>query len=73
MKRMQNSVELKQIDNDMIGHQFVLTEDLAIGRTVTHRYSGIDWQVKAKEQLPAGTEVKIISMEVGLLTVERVD
>ncbi len=73
MKRIQNRVELKQIDNDMIGHRFVLAEELAIGRTVTHRYSGIDWQVKAKEQLPAGTEVKIVSMEVGLLTVERID
>ena len=73
MKHIQNRVELKQIDNDMIGHQFVLTEELNIGQTVTHRYSGIDWQVKAKEPLPAGTEVKIIHMEVGLLTVERVD
>ena len=72
MKRIQNKVELNQVDNDMIGHQFVLSEDLAIGRTITHRYSGIDWQVRAKEQLAAGTEVKITSMEVGLLTVERV-
>lgn len=73
MKRIQNRVELKQVNNDMIGHQFVLTEELNIGQTIIHRYSGIDWQVKAKEQLPAGTEVKIVCMEVGLLTVERVD
>ena len=33
----------------------------------------LNWQVKAKEPLPAGTEVKIISMEVGVLTVERAD
>ena len=73
MQRLQNRVELKQIDNDMIGHQFVLTEELTIGQTVTHRYSGIDWQVRAKEQLAAGTEVKIIGIEVGLLTVEQVN
>ncbi|MGB5445475.1 MAG: NfeD family protein [Psychromonas sp.] len=72
MKNMQNKVEPKQVNNDMIGHQFVLTEELAIGRTITHRYSGINWQVKAKEPLSAGTEVKIIGIEVGLLTVERV-
>jgi membrane protein implicated in regulation of membrane protease activity len=72
MKRMQNSVELKQVNNDMIGHQFILSEALNIGQTITHRYSGIDWQVKAKEQLPIGTEVKIISMEVGVLTVQQV-
>jgi len=73
MKRMQNKVELKQVDNDVIGHQFVLTNELTIGKTITHRYSGINWQVKAKEALPAGAEVEIIAMEVGLLTVKRVD
>lgn len=73
MKKMQNKVEPKHVNNDMIGHQFVLTEDLLIGKTVTHRYSGINWQVKAKEPLSAGTEVRIIDIEVGLLTVERVD
>ncbi|MEH6452103.1 MAG: NfeD family protein [Psychromonas sp.] len=73
MKRMQNKVEISTVNNDMIGHRFILTEELLIGRTTTHRYSGIDWQVKAKQEIAAGTEVKIISMEVGLLTVERVD
>ena len=72
MKRMQNKVEVKQINNDMIGHQFILAEELAIGHTIPHHYSGINWQVKAKESLPADTEVKIIAMEVGLLTVEQV-
>ncbi len=73
MKNMQNKVESKHVNNDMIGHQFILTEDLLIGKTVTHRYSGINWQVKANEPLSAGTEVKIIALEVGLLTVARVD
>jgi len=72
MKRLQNKVELKQVNNDMFGHQFTLSEELVVGQTITHRYSGIDWQVKAKEQLAAGTEVKIIATEVGLLTVARV-
>lgn len=72
MKRMQNDVEIKQIDNDMIGHQFFLNSDLALGQTINHRYSGIDWQVRSKTPLTAGTEVKIISMEVGLLTVEQI-
>lgn len=72
MKRMQGKVESNQIENDMIGHQFVLSNDLTPGKTVTHHYSGIDWQVKANEELLTGTNVKIIGMEVGLLTVERV-
>ena len=73
IKNIQNRVESNHINNDMIGHQFVLPEELALGKTISHRYSGIDWQVKAKEQLPAGTEVKIVKVEVGLLTVERID
>jgi len=73
MKRMQNKVELKQVDNGMVGHLFTLSEDLNIGETIIHNYSGIDWKVKAKEDLVAGTEVKIIKMEVGLLSVESVD
>jgi membrane protein implicated in regulation of membrane protease activity len=72
MKRMQNKVEVKQIDNDMIGHQFYLAEELVIGQTISHHYSGITWQVKAKDTLAIGTEVKIIKMEVGILTVEQV-
>jgi len=73
MKNMQNKVGSKHVSNDMIGYQFILTEDLMIGQRVTHRYSGINWQVKANERLTAGTEVKIIALEVGLLTVSRVD
>jgi len=72
LKRMQNNVALNQANNDMIGHQFTLSEDLALGKTITHRYSGINWQVKAKQPLTAGTEVSIVKMEVGLLTVKAV-
>ena len=72
MKRMQSNTESNQVKNDIIGHQFVLSDDLAIGKTVTHRFSGINWQVKSKEVLLSGTNVKIVSMEVGLLTVERI-
>ena len=72
MKKLQNKAEVKQVNNDMIGHQFTLEKELVVGQTISHRYSGIDWQIKAKEPLAAGTEVKITSMEVGLLTVERV-
>jgi membrane protein implicated in regulation of membrane protease activity len=73
MKKMQNKVDYKQVDNDMIGHQFALSDTLKPGQTIIHNYSGIDWKVKSAELLPIGTEVKITKMEVGLLTVERVD
>ncbi|MDA7746521.1 NfeD family protein, partial [Psychromonas sp.] len=69
----QNKVELKQIDNGMIGHQFMLAADLELGQTIIHHYSGINWQVRSKQALAVGTEVKIIKMDVGMLTVEAVD
>jgi len=72
LKRMQNKVEIKQVDNGIIGYTFTLSEALALNKTITHHYSGIDWQVCAKEALVAGTEVKIIKMDVGILTVEKV-
>lgn len=72
MKNIQNKVDLNPVNNDMVGHQFVLPDELLIGKTITHRYSGIDWQVKAEEPLTAGTPVRIIKIEVGLLTVEPV-
>jgi membrane protein implicated in regulation of membrane protease activity len=72
MKRMQNKVELNQINNDIIGYQFTLAENLEPGKTINYHYSGINWQVKAKDPLSAGTDVSIVKMEVGILTVERV-
>ena len=72
MKSIQNKVEVSHVDNDMIGHRFLLSDDLPVGKTVTHRYSGIDWQVKAKTELAMGTEVEITNIEVGILTVSRV-
>ena len=71
MKRMQNKVESNQVDNDVIGYEFMLPADLELGKTITYHYSGIDWKVRAKEALVIGTEVKIIKMDVGILTVER--
>jgi len=72
MKRMQNNVEAHQVENGMVGETFTLEEDLLLGKTVSHRYSGIDWKVKSKQALIAGTEVKIVNMQVGVLTVEAV-
>ena len=73
MKRTQNKVDYRQVNNDMIGHQFILSDTLERGKTITHHYSGIDWKVQAAESLPSGIEVKITKMEVGLLTVTRVN
>ncbi|MHA2940017.1 NfeD family protein [Vibrio sp. RC27] len=73
MKRLQNKVDSTKTTNDMIGHRFFLTDELLVGHRVNHRYSGIEWKVKAKQPIEAGTEVQIVHMEVGLLTVERVD
>ena len=72
LQRMQQQHGSKTVDNDMIGHRFVLSAPLNSDTQVMHRYSGIDWQVKSTQSLPAGTEVRIVSMQVGILIVESV-
>ncbi|NRA55002.1 MAG: NfeD family protein [Gammaproteobacteria bacterium] len=72
LKSFQNDVEVTKVDNDMVGHRFFLSEDLSVGRTVNHRYSGIDWQLQAKENLALGTHVSIVEVKVGILVVSKV-
>lgn len=72
LKRSQNKVEDDNVTNDMIGHRFYLFEPLTVGKTVTYRYSGIDWQVMARDDIAAGSEVEIVDVAVGILTVKLV-
>jgi len=72
LKHFQNDVEVTPVDNDMVGHRFFLSADLSVGQTINHRYSGIDWQLQAKENLVQGTQVCISEVKVGILVIERV-
>lgn len=73
LKRSQNKVENDHVTNDMIGHRFILPAELTVGQTITYRYSGIDWQVTAKQSITVGSEVEIVDVAVGRLMVKAVN
>lgn len=69
LKKMQNKVEHKTVKSDLIGHSFVLKDDVSSKLSSTHKYSGIEWKVLSAETLAAGTEVEVVKTEVGAFTV----
>lgn len=73
LKRMQNSVISSAPTNDMVGHRFMLPQDLNEGKSITMRYSGIDWVVRSEKPIMLGLEVEITKVSVGQLQVKAVD
>jgi membrane protein implicated in regulation of membrane protease activity len=69
LKKMQNSGIAQDIKSDFIGHSFVLDRDLAVGARGKHRMSGVEWKVRSDVPLVAGTQVQVVKVEVGELTV----
>lgn len=69
LKALQNDVEVSKTTNDMIGHRFVLEQDLKLGQSITLRYSGIDWAVSAKQAISQGVEVEVTDITVGRMVV----
>lgn len=69
LKKIQDSTEAHSVKGDFIGHRFRLQQDVSSQRYGSYRLSGIEWQVRSDSPLAAGTEVEIIKVEVGLLTV----
>ena len=69
LKRMQNSGITHEVRGDFIGHSFVLDDTVSATQYSTHRMSGVNWKVKSKHEIPAGTLVEVTKVEVGELTV----
>tara|TARA_R110000824_G_scaffold336_3_gene1861 strand:- start:16107 stop:16562 length:456 start_codon:yes stop_codon:yes gene_type:complete len=65
LKEMQNHVDNKPAGGDLVGHSFILSGDLAPGKSINYHYSGIEWRVKSDQPLSAGTEVEVAVAEVG--------
>jgi membrane protein implicated in regulation of membrane protease activity len=62
--------------SDIVGYEFVLTEDITRTRTGSHRYSGVDWKVEIDsgsedDVLAKGDRVVVVSVDVGLFRVKR--
>jgi membrane protein implicated in regulation of membrane protease activity len=70
LKRMQNtSGSITEVGNDLLGHSFLLKHAVSPIHTTHHRFSGVDWKVKANTDIAAGTMVQVVKVEVGELTV----
>jgi len=66
-------VEQTKPSNDMIGHRFMLDQDIAQGQSITMKYSGIDWLVRSEKPILLGLEVEIIDISVGRMQVKVVE
>jgi len=73
LKSLQNNVEHTKPSNDMIGHRFMLDQDIAQGQSITMKYSGIDWLVRSEKPILLGLEVEIIDISVGRMQVKVVE
>ena len=71
MKSLQGQVETKKVSSDLVGHSFILIENVAPGLSPTYRYSGIDWTLISSETLNAGTTVEVIDVAVGSFTIKE--
>lgn len=70
LKNMQSKVDRRPAQNDLIGHTFMLDEDLNATSNIEYHYSGIQWQLKSSKSIPAGTMVKVVKNAVGTFYVE---
>jgi membrane protein implicated in regulation of membrane protease activity len=72
LKNMQTDVDTTPAKGDLVGHRFVLVQDVAPELASKYHYSGIDWQLKASEHLAAGTRVEVFQAAVGVFHIKAV-
>jgi membrane protein implicated in regulation of membrane protease activity len=70
LKNMQIQVDTTKAKGDLVGHSFILVEDVAPGLTPEYHYSGIGWKLKASEHLVAGTKVEVTQADVGVFHIK---
>jgi membrane protein implicated in regulation of membrane protease activity len=70
LKNMQSNVDTTKAKSDLVGHSFVLGEDVSPGLMPTYYYSGINWKLKASEHLVTGTQVEVIQADVGVFHIK---
>jgi len=79
LKNMQNRAAPPQKPtSDFVGIKFVLMDDISITAPGAYRYSGIDWKVDLdgssdQDTLAKGTRVTVVTVDVGRLSVVKVD
>jgi membrane protein implicated in regulation of membrane protease activity len=70
LKNMQNNVDTTKAKSDLVGHRFVLVEDVALELIPEYHYSGINWKLKSRENLVAGTQVEVVQVDVGVFHIK---
>jgi membrane protein implicated in regulation of membrane protease activity len=70
LKNMQAKVDTTKAKSDLVGHSFVLVEDVAPELTPVYRYSGIDWKLISSEHLVSGTKVEVVEADVGVFHIK---
>lgn len=72
LKQMQQQVETKTVSGDFTGLRFRVTESIGPDSPGRYKYSGISWAVHCNAPIAAGTEVEVITAEVGAFHVKPV-
>lgn len=70
LKTMQTKVDTKRADNDLVGHCFVIEQDVSPKAHGKYRYSGIDWSLQSAELINAGTLVEVVRTDVGVFHIQ---
>lgn len=75
MKALQgNKAAAKDNSSDLVGHEFILANEITLAQPGQVQYSGVSWRVEIDKQantesLPAAQRVVVTSVEVGKFTV----
>jgi membrane protein implicated in regulation of membrane protease activity len=72
LKSMQANVDTTKVKSDLVGHRFILVEDVAPELTPKYHYSGIDWKLITTDNLVAGTRVEVIQVDVGKFHIKAI-
>jgi membrane protein implicated in regulation of membrane protease activity len=73
LAKLQNTVDYRRADSDLVGHSFVLPENveaaLPMKEKPKYQFSGISWYLNAHEDLVKGTLVEVVKADVGSLLI----
>lgn len=72
LKRMQNNVDQKTVNSDFAELDFILDNKVDEQGLTTYVYSGVQWKLKSSQPLMAGTHVKVVKKEVGVMWVAAI-
>jgi inner membrane protein len=73
LRRMQDSRSPTSIKSDFATESFVLLEAVDLSGSTTRRYSGVDWKLRSRQPIAAGTLVVVEKAEVGTFWVRPLE